>query len=156
MAQDTILGREEELAVIARFVDDDRPGARALLLEGEAGIGKSTLWREALRLAEGKGGLVLASRAAQVEARLSFAVLGDLLTPILEGAIEELPPGQRGALEAALLLGPPVRSRPDARAVSLAVLGVLRSLAAVGPVTIAIDDVQWTCQSRSSTPRARS
>jgi DNA-binding CsgD family transcriptional regulator len=150
LAQNTILGREEELAAIARFIDDDRSGPRALLLEGEAGIGKSTLWRETLRLAKGKGGLVLTSRAAQMEARLSFAVLGDLLTPILEGAIEELPPGQRGALEAALLLGPPVRSRPDARAVSLAVLGVLRSLAAVGPLTIAIDDVQWT-----DTPSAR-
>ncbi len=149
MAQDAILGREEELAAIARFIDDDRSGPRAFLLEGEAGIGKTTLWREGLRLAEGKG-LVLESRASEVETRLSFTVLGDLLVPALDGALDELPAGQRGALEAALLLGPPARSRPDARAVSLAVLGVLRSLAADSPVTIAIDDVQWT-----DTPSAR-
>jgi DNA-binding CsgD family transcriptional regulator len=148
VTKDSILGREEELATIARFMGDDRSGFRALLLEGEAGIGKTTLWREALRLARGKG-LVLTSRAAQVETRLSFAVLGDLLSPAFEGVLEELPPSQRGALEAALLLGP-TRSRPDARAVSLAVLGVLRSLASAGPVTIAIDDVQWT-----DTPSAR-
>ncbi len=150
MAQDAILGREEELAAIARFIDDDRSGPRALLLEGEAGIGKTILWREGLQLAEAKG-LVLTSRAAEVETRLSFAVLGDLLAPALEAALEELPSGQRGALEAALLLGPPARSRPDARAVSLAVLGVLRSLTSVSQVTIAIDDVQWT-----DTPSARS
>jgi DNA-binding CsgD family transcriptional regulator len=149
VAQDAILGREEELAAIARFVNDDRSGPRALLLEGEAGIGKTTLWREGLRLAEDKG-LVLESRASEVETRLSFTVLGDLLAPALAGALDELPAGQRGALEAALLLGPPARSRPDARAVSLAVLGVLRSLSADGPVTIAIDDVQWT-----DTPSAR-
>jgi DNA-binding CsgD family transcriptional regulator len=149
VAQDEILGREEELAAIARFIGDDRSGPRAFLLEGEAGIGKTTLWREGLRRAEGKG-LALESRASEVETRLSFTVLGDLLTPVLDGALEELPAGQRGALEAALLLGPPARSHPDARAVSLAVLGVLRSLAADGPVTIAIDDVQWT-----DTPSAR-
>jgi DNA-binding CsgD family transcriptional regulator len=148
VAQDPILGREEELAAIARFIDDEH-SPRALLLEGEAGIGKSTLWRAGLRLAEAKG-LVLTSRAAEVEARLSFAVLGDLLAPVLEAGLKDLPSGQRGALDAALLLGPPARSRPDARAVSLAVLGVLRSLTSDRQVTIAIDDVQWT-----DTPSAR-
>ena len=143
MAQDTILGREEELAAIASFIHGDRSGPHALLLEGEAGIGKTTLWRRAAQLAEGTG-LVLMSRAAQAETRLSFAVLGDLLAPVLEGTLEKLPSGQRNALEAALLLGPPTRSSSDARAVSLAVLGVLRSLASIGPVSIAIDDVQWT------------
>ena len=55
----------------------------------------------------------------------------------------DLPAGQRSALEAALLLGRPARTSPDARAVSLAVLGVLRALASGAPLTIAIDDVQW-------------
>jgi len=142
VAQDAILGREEELAAIAHFFDDDRSGPRAFLLEGEAGIGKTTVWREGLRLAQGRG-IALVSQASEAETRLSFSVLGDLLAPALDGALETLPTGQRGALEAALLLGPPARSRPDARAVSLAVLGVLRSLASERPVTIAIDDVQW-------------
>jgi predicted ATPase len=143
VAQDAILGREEELAAIARFIDDDRSGPHALLLEGDAGIGKTTLWEEAVRLAEGTG-LVLTARAAQVGTKLSFTVLGDLLAPVLDGTLEGLPAGQRAALEAALLLGPPSRSPPDARGVSLAVLGVLRVLATSGRVTIAIDDVQWT------------
>jgi DNA-binding CsgD family transcriptional regulator len=149
VAPDVILGREEELATIARFFEDDRSGPGALLLEGEAGIGKTTLWSESLRLAQANG-LVLSCRASEAETRLSFTVLGDLLAPVLDRTLEDLPEGQRGALEAALLLGPPVHSRPDARAVSVAVLAVLRSLASERPVTIAIDDVQWT-----DTPSAR-
>lgn len=143
MTLDAILGRDAELAAITRFFDDERSGPRTLLLEGEPGIGKTTLWREGVRLAESKG-LVLSSRASEAEIRLSFTVLGDLLVPALDRAMEDLPGAQRNALEAALLLGGPARSRPDARAVSVAVLGVLRALASVAPLTIAIDDIQWT------------
>ncbi len=90
MAPDAILGREEELAAVARFFEDDRDGPRALLVEGEAGIGKTTLWREAARLA-GSRSRVLVSRASQAETKLSFTVLGDLLEPALDEALSELP-----------------------------------------------------------------
>ena len=143
MAPDAILGREAELATIARFFDDVGQGPRALLIEGDAGIGKTTLWRESVRLAQRRG-RVLISRASDAEARLSFAVLGDVLVPALdEGGLERLPARQRRSLEAALMLGEPAGSRPDSRAVALAVLEVLRSLAAEDPLTLAIDDVQW-------------
>jgi len=147
---DAIFGRDRELAAITRFFEDERAGSCALLLEGDAGIGKTTLWHEAVRLAGSKS-LVLSSRASEAETRMSFTVLGDLLVPALEGPLAGLPAGQRNALEAALLLGPPDRTRPDARAVSLAVLGVLRALASVTPLTIAMDDVQW-----ADAPSARS
>jgi DNA-binding CsgD family transcriptional regulator len=142
VASDAIFGRDGELAAISRFFEDDRAEARALVLEGDAGIGKTTLWREAVRLAESRS-LVLSSRASEAETRMSFTVLGDLLVPALEGPMLDLPPRQRNALEAALLLGHPARTHPDARAVSLAVLGVLRTLASGATLTIAIDDVQW-------------
>jgi DNA-binding CsgD family transcriptional regulator len=137
-----VLGREAEFTAIARFLDGDGSGPRALLLEGAAGIGKTTLWREAVRLAESKG-RVLVSRPSESETALSFMVLGDLLAAAVEegAALERLPGGQRRALEAALLLGAPSRFYPDARAVSLAVLGVFRTLATDGPLGIAIDDV---------------
>jgi len=142
VAPDAIFGRDGELAAITRFLEAERAGSRALVLEGDAGIGKTTLWLEAVRLAESRS-LVLSSRASEAEARMSFTVLGDLLVPALEGPMADLPAGQRNALEAALLLGRPARTRPDARAVSLAVLGVLRALASGAPLTIAVDDVQW-------------
>ena len=144
MAPDAILGREEELAAIARFFDRELAGTRALLIEGHAGIGKTTLWREGVKLAGNAGGLTLVSRPSEAETRLSFTVLGDLFVPAWEGAKPELPAGQRKALEAALMADGQTGSRPDARAVSLAVLGVLRVIASTTALTIAIDDVQWT------------
>jgi DNA-binding CsgD family transcriptional regulator len=140
---DTILGRGEELALVRRFFDEQPSKPRALLLEGEAGIGKTTLWREGLGWGQARG-LALTARASEAETALSFTVLGDLLSPIVDEALEELPDGQREALEVALLLRSPSGSRTNARAVGVAVLGVLRFLAAQGPLTIAIDDVQWT------------
>jgi DNA-binding CsgD family transcriptional regulator len=141
VAPDKILGREEELTAITHFLHDTA-GPRVLLLEGEAGIGKTTLWREGVRLAADKG-RVLTSRPSEAETRLSFTVLGDLLAEAFEEVQEELPSGQQRALRAALLLELSEDSSPDPRAVSLGALGVLRAHAARGPVTLAIDDVQW-------------
>jgi len=143
VAPDAIFGRTDELGVVSRFFDRERTGAGGLLIEGEAGIGKTTVWREAVRIAEGQG-MVLTSRASEAEARLSFTVLGDLLVPVLDDdVLGQLPVGQRRGLEVALLLAETPATSPDARAVSLAVLAVLRVLASSGPVTIAVDDVQW-------------
>ena len=151
MAPDAILGREEELDVIGRILDAPPAGPRAVLLEGEAGIGKSTLWHEAVRIAGARGHLVLSARVAEAEAKLSFTVLADLLEPVAGDVLTELPPPQQRALRAALLLDEGEGSlRPDARAVSLGALGSVQALASRGPITVAIDDVQWT-----DTPSAR-
>lgn len=142
MASDTIIGRADELAAVELFFRREPSGARGLLIEGDAGIGKTTVWREAVSVAGGSGS-VLVSRASEAEARLSFTVLGDLLVPALnDDVLAELPVGQRRALEVALLLADHA-TRPDARAVSLAVLGVMRAIARTRAVTIAVDDVQW-------------
>jgi DNA-binding CsgD family transcriptional regulator len=142
VAPDAILGRERELAAISRLFEDGDRRPRALLLEGEAGIGKTTLWRAAVSTAS-RDGNVLEARASQTEAKLSFTVLSDLLAPYVEAFGADLPTEQRRALDAALMIGDADDLHPDARAVSLAALGMLRSVAAAGPVTIAIDDVQW-------------
>ena len=144
VAPDAILGREAELAAADRFFDSAPQGPTALLIEGEAGIGKTTIWHEAVRRGASTS-RVLVSRASENETKLSFTVLTDLLEPALDDAADDLPAPQRRALEAALLREDVTDgTRLDARAVSLGVLGVLRSLAALGPVTLAIDDLQWT------------
>jgi predicted ATPase len=138
-----VVGREEELELLRGFLADAASGPLALLLEGEPGIGKTTLWAAAVESARERSYLVLACRPAGAEVQLSFAALGDLLTEVLEGTLPELPTPQRRALEVALLLeeaqGPP----PDPRAIALAFLGVLRLLARSGPVFVAVDDAQW-------------
>jgi DNA-binding CsgD family transcriptional regulator len=114
-------------------------GPSALLLEGAAGIGKTTLWQAGVAIARARGHRVLACRAAASEARLSYAALGDLFDFELPG----LPAPQRRALDAALLRAEVEGAPPDQLAVSLASLGVLRALATSRPVVIAVDDVQW-------------
>lgn len=85
----------------------------------------------------------LSSRAAESEAKLSYTALGDLLEGVLEDALHELPDPQRRALDTALLRAETEGSPPDQRAVSIALVGVLRALSSSGPLIIAIDDVQW-------------
>ena len=72
-----IYGREAEVAAVHAFVEAS--GApRALLLEGEAGIGKTTLWWNGVARATQLGHHVLQARPAEGEAALAFAGLGDL------------------------------------------------------------------------------
>ena len=60
-----IVGREEELASIRAFLDRKDEGAFALVLEGDAGIGKSTLWLAGVEHARSRGLRVLRSRPAE-------------------------------------------------------------------------------------------
>jgi DNA-binding CsgD family transcriptional regulator len=136
-----LLGRKPELAQIAAFLEAKPPAA--LVLEGEAGIGKTRVWEEGVRLASAPGGRVLAVRAAGSEVQLSFAGLADLLGGIVDEALPGLPAPQRNALEAALLRVEAEGALPDARAVAAGLLTVLRLLSATAPLVLAIDDLQW-------------
>src|SRR5262245_5229778 len=138
-----IVGREAELAAVHAFVEGIADGASALVLEGDAGMGKTTLWNAGIEHAETQGVLVLRARPCESETALSFAGVGDLLDPVLDAALEPLPEGQRRALARALVLeageGPP----PDPRAVGIAVLSALRALADARPTVLAVDDAHW-------------
>jgi len=138
-----VFGRRRELDVVAAFLDGLRSGPSGLLLEGEAGIGKTTVWRAGVADAAARSCLVLSSRPAEAEAKMSFAGLADLLGGVLERVLAGLPTPQQNALQVALLLKDPAGSPPDHGAVCAAFLGAIRCLAAQGPVLIAVDDLQW-------------
>ena len=138
-----VVGRESELAEVERFIDAADQGFAVLVLEGEAGIGKTTLWREARRLAEERGALVLRCRPSAAEAKFSFAGVADLLSVVDEEAFAALPEPQRAALEVALLRAAPPTRSPFSRAVSAAFLTLARGLADEQQVLLAIDDWQW-------------
>jgi DNA-binding CsgD family transcriptional regulator len=135
-----VIGREAELQAVRDFVDGVGGGWGALLIDGEAGVGKTTLWHEGIAQAA-DGSIVLSCRPVQTEVTLSFAGLGDLFARVLDGVLDELPAPQRRALEAALLLGEGGRS--DHLAVGAATLSTLRALTRDQPVVVAIDDIQW-------------
>jgi DNA-binding CsgD family transcriptional regulator len=138
--RERILGRDAELERVGALLADESPTALALVLTGEAGVGKTTIWKEGVRLAGERGLPVLAARPAETEAALPFAALGDLLGSVVDAV--ELPRPQRAALDRALQRGD-VDAPADRLAVSRAVLGVLQGLTRDGPVGVAVDDVQW-------------
>lgn len=143
-AHPEIVGRDEELAEVARFLDGmPENGLGAMLFEGELGIGKTTIWHAGLELARERGYQVLTCAPASEEARLSFVAIGDLLAPVLDELLPELPAPQRRALEIALLIRDLDGLPPDDRAVATAFQTALRTLGRRGRLLLAVDDVQW-------------
>ena len=106
-------------------------------------MGKTTLWRAAVEHAEALGLTVLQAQPVESETTLSYAGIGDLLDPVLEEALEPLPAVQQRALSRALVLSDDEGLPLDARALRVAVMNALRTLAEQRPVVIAIDDSQW-------------
>src|SRR5919199_6621951 len=138
-----LLGRDVELAMLRAFLER-RPedGAAALVLEGEAGIGKTALWQATAQAAHEHGFRVLQARPSEAERTLSFAALADLLGDAHE-VIEQLPAVQRRPLAVALLLEEADGPALDRRAIGVAVLTTLRILAEERPLLLGIDDIQW-------------
>jgi predicted ATPase len=143
MAKAAVIGREEELGAIRAFLHEVDHGPSSLVLSGEAGIGKTILWETGVEEGRERLERVLTCRGVETEASLSFAGLSELIAPVLEEAAPSLVPLRRRALEIALLLAEPGDRPPDAHAIGLAVLDVLRVLAERGPVVVAVDDGQW-------------
>ncbi len=138
-----LFGRDEELAEVAVFVASvpDRPCG--LLLQGEAGIGKTALWSQAIDDARDRGIVVLSTRPVESETTFSYSALGDLFEDVFEAVADGMPSPQRRALEVALVRAEAAGPPPDQHAVSVAALSALRSLAVVSPLVLAIDDIHW-------------
>jgi hypothetical protein len=86
---------------------------------------------------------VLVARGTEAEASLSFAGLSELLGDVLEEVGPSLAPPRRRAIEVAFLLAEPGARPPDAHAIGLALLDILRVLGERAPLVVALDDVQW-------------
>jgi class 3 adenylate cyclase/DNA-binding CsgD family transcriptional regulator/tetratricopeptide (TPR) repeat protein len=138
-----VFGREAELDLVDMFLEHMTESPSALVIRGEAGIGKTTLWRSGLTMATQRGYRVLSCRPAEAEAKLPFAAIGDLFDEVLRKRLGALPPPQRQALDVALLQSEPEGPPPDQRAVSVAVLSAIRLVAEERPLLVGIDDVQW-------------
>jgi AAA ATPase domain len=106
-----IVGRDEEIGVLSGSLRRTDAGLRVLVLEGAAGIGKSTLWGAAVSAAREEGMRVLMSRPAEAEQGLAYAGIGDLLEGVLDDVLPELPHPRRSALQVALLLEESHRDR---------------------------------------------
>jgi DNA-binding CsgD family transcriptional regulator len=144
-----IVGRERDLASVHAFFGQTRVGPVGLVLEGEAGIGKSTLWHEGVVGARGRGLVVLSSRPAEAERGLAHVGLGDLFDEIVADVAPLISAPRRRVLEITLLREEDSNDPVDHRALGVAVRDVLALLSEGKPTLLAIDDVQWLDASTS-------
>jgi DNA-binding CsgD family transcriptional regulator len=138
-----IVGREEELARLRSFLHHDAPHSAAVVLEGEAGIGKTTVFADAVRVAAELGVRSLSARPAEPDRELAFSTLTDLLRPIAGELADRLPEPQRRAMAVALLEETDPGVGTDVRAVSAAVQTLLTVACEQRPLLVAVDDAQW-------------
>jgi DNA-binding CsgD family transcriptional regulator len=135
-----LLGRERECAVIDRVLENASNGVSdALVVRGEAGIGKSALLEYAIQQTA-SGMQVLRTSGVEAESDLAFAGLYGLLRPVLVH-LGDLPQTQSRALAGALGLAPSPHS--DRLLISAAVLGLLAAAAESRPMLCVVDDAQW-------------
>src|SRR5262245_23134471 len=144
-AAPTVLrGRDVEQATLDRLIADARDGrSHALVIRGEAGVGKTALLDYAASRANSLGLQVIRSCCVESELGLSFAGAQLLLASVLD-RLPALPTPQQDALRGALGLGPVPRS--DQFLVGLAVLSLLADLAGDSPVLCLVDDAHWLDQ----------
>jgi DNA-binding CsgD family transcriptional regulator len=134
-----LLGRRNERDALDALLDAVRLGeSRALVVRGEAGVGKSALLEYLVESASG----FRIERAVGVEGEmeLPFAGLQQLCGPMLE-RLERLPGPQRNALDVAF--GRSVGEAPDRFLVGLAALSLASEMADDRPLVCIVDDAQW-------------
>ncbi|WP_214406657.1 ATP-binding protein, partial [Pseudonocardia lacus] len=151
-----LLGRARELSRIADLLRAAARGdSAALVLHGEAGIGKSALADAVVESVTGTGtgtgtstdtstdgptAVVLRTRGIEAESSIPFGGLADLLRPALP-LLPELPGPQSAALAGALALGPPAAA--DRFAIAAATLSLLALAGRGRPLLCVVDDAHW-------------
>jgi DNA-binding CsgD family transcriptional regulator len=149
---DELLERAGERVLLGRALDEARAGqGRLIMLEGEAGIGKTALLELAMRLAAERGLRVLSARSAALEEGFGYGIVRQLF----ESTLLRAPPRRR----AALLEGPAAHAGPvfglaasgggppdpsdAAFAVQHGLYRLTATLAREAPLLLCIDDAHW-------------
>ena len=135
-----LVGRARERRLLGGLIESVEGGAAAVVIAGEAGVGKTALLTHVAGMASERGLRVLKGRGEESEAVLPFATLADLLRPSRE-KFAELPRAQRQALEVCLALSTGPVAGPLAACAGA--LGVLASAADEQPLMVLVDDFQW-------------
>ncbi|MFI9382129.1 AAA family ATPase [Kutzneria sp. NPDC052558] len=133
-----LVGRAAELARVRDFFAVDADNDRALLLSGEAGVGKSALADAVANTLAADGVLVVRAEGGEFESEVSFATLNQAFLPLLD-AMNGLPDAYRIALEAAL--GFSAETAPEPLVIGNAVLELLNTAAIERPIVLIVDDL---------------
>jgi DNA-binding CsgD family transcriptional regulator len=135
-----LVGRRDELARCGQLLASVATAGQAVLIEGDAGIGKSALADAVAAVAVEQKFRVLRCGGMESETTIGFAGLHELIHPLLD-RLPTLPAGQRQALEVAL--GHSEGSQPNRLMIWLATLSLLEEYAAEQPALIVVEDAQW-------------
>ncbi len=152
---EVLLEREAELAMISSGLEGALQGEGSILLvEGEAGIGKSELLRAATARAVDKGVRVMRSRASELEHEYAYGIVRQLLVPVFATMTSD---AQADVLQGAARLAGPVLglgnadghdraggTAPDQGAVLHGLYWLTANIAARQPLLISVDDAQWS------------
>jgi DNA-binding CsgD family transcriptional regulator len=134
-----LIDRDAERDTLDRFVAAVRAGeSQALVVSGEAGVGKTALLD--YLAANASGCRIARTTGCQSEMELAFAALHQLCGPMLDG-LQRLPPPQRDAVRTAF--GMSTGPVPDRFLVGLGILGLLSEITEEQPLVCLVDDEQW-------------
>lgn len=135
-----LVGRDEELERLETFLAGAAESLSRLLLEGGAGIGKTSIWAAGIERGRDLGFRVLQARPSAAERTLSFTTLGDLLEG-LQDEVDRLAAPQRRALRIALWLEEHEGEPPQQSTIAVGLLELLRRLSRDEPLLLALDDI---------------
>jgi DNA-binding CsgD family transcriptional regulator len=135
-----LIGRDTEIGRLDAVLDRLRERGAALIIRGEAGIGKSALLGCCRERASSLGARALTTIGVESEAELAFAGLHQLLRPITR-RMDLLPVPQREVLDAAFGLAATLE--PDPYRVALAAYELVCEAAGAAPLLLTVDDAQW-------------
>ncbi|MFJ9743349.1 AAA family ATPase [Streptomyces sp. NPDC101166] len=133
-----LIGREREQEVLSAFVAATQ--GRALILRGDAGVGKSSLLNHIVERATAQQHQVIRAAGAEAESQLPFAGLHQLLYPLLPH-INGLDDPHRGVFD--VVFGRGEGTAPSVMTLGIAVLDLLALVASHKPLLLVLDDGQW-------------
>lgn len=142
-----LVGRTAERAVLDRLLSPDTDDVRALVLRGDAGVGKSALLQFAAEEARARRALIFRSVGVETESAIEFSALHQLVQPIMR-AVRDYPDEWKRTLERTF--GPAGDEPVSAFELSNALLGLLDVATKQSTVLLIVDDVQWIDEASAS------
>ncbi|CAN5566038.1 LuxR family transcriptional regulator [soil metagenome] len=131
------------MVAVGEFLAGAAVQPSALVVEGEPGIGKTTVLQAVVERARHLGFQVLEAHPAEAESVLAYAAVGDLLAGIDDLFWAQLPRVQRLALDRVMSRDDTGGPAIDQRAVAAGFLTLVQILAQRGQLLLMVDDVQW-------------
>lgn len=138
-----VIERPAEYRVVSEFLRSAAMRPSGLVLEGETGVGKTTLWFAGVDDARERGFRVLWARVGPQETSLTYAAVADLFIEVDPAVLDSLPEVQRNAVDHVLLRASGTGPATDQGVIAAALVSAIEQTSRDEPVLVAIDDVQW-------------